>query len=87
MSRSYRKPCVTDNRRGSHKAKKTASRRLRRGHNQDFGGGNEYKKHFETWDIHDQKWVYHKDFKHSDCKQYYESEEEYNQQVKKYSRK
>ena len=87
MSRSYKKPCVSDNRRGSHKAKKEASRKLRRNHNQDFGGGNEYKKHFETWNIHDYKEVYHTKWKHSDVKQFYDTEEEYIEEMKKNSRK
>lgn len=55
MSRSFKKhPVVTD--RNNKWAKKDANRRIRK--LEDLGSGNEYKKHYPSWDICDYKfWV------------------------------
>ena len=88
MSRSYKKPCIKQNMRGTKKAKQTANRWLRRSH-QDIGQGNNYKKYYCSWDITDYKWIIWKQFKHSDTwsSTSYNKENEYNEMVKRYSRK
>lgn len=55
MSRSKRKPWVTDNK-GSYRkiAKKLANKRVRAIKN--IASGNAYKKEFQSWDICDYKW-------------------------------
>lgn len=57
MSRSYRKPYVTDGYKGSKKKqyyKKLANNVV--GKAQDVPDGNAYRKFFETWEIRDYHW-------------------------------
>lgn len=88
MSRSYRKPCFTDNLRGSKKAKIVHNRKLRK--LKDIGQNSNYKKQNETWDIHDYKHIAWKSFEHS-C--WYKTKEkvylkqEYEEMVAKAKRK
>lgn len=54
MSRSKKKtPIWTD--KVVKGAKKEASKRVRKLDNDELGNGNNYKKYFNSWDIHDYK--------------------------------
>lgn len=54
MSRSRKKtPIATD--KVVKGAKKVANRRVRKLGSDELGNGNNYKKHFNSWDIHDYK--------------------------------
>lgn len=52
MSRSYKKnPVVKDNPKGSKKVKQLANRRFRRNFSEEYI--KDYKRHTDTWEIHD----------------------------------
>ena len=56
MSRSYRKPWITDGYKGSNCRqfyKRCANRKIRR--SKDVPNGRAFKKFYETWDICDYK--------------------------------
>jgi len=54
MSRSRKKtPIWTDS--VVKGAKKFANKKVRKLKEDELGNGNNYKKHFESWDIHDYK--------------------------------
>lgn len=58
MSRSYRKPIVTDGYKGSRRKqfhKNCANRRIRRTV-EEIANGKAYRKFYESWDICDYKW-------------------------------
>lgn len=57
MSRSYRKPWVTDGYKGSKTkqyCKNQANRLIRR--TKDVPNGNRYRRYYEQWNICDYKW-------------------------------
>ena len=88
MSRSYKKPCIKENTRGTKKGKRIANRLLRR-NNKQFSNGNAYKKYYCSWEITDYKVVMWKIFKHnrSWCKTDYRNQDEYENYIRKISRK
>ena len=58
MSRSYRKPWVTDGYKGSSRrqwAKRYANKKVR--HAEDVPNGKAYRKFYESWNICDYKWL------------------------------
>ena len=57
MSRSYRKPCITDTYGSNYRiwAKRQANKKIRRSKN--VPDGKAYRKFFESWDINDYKFL------------------------------
>lgn len=90
MSKSYKKPCIKENTRGTKKGKIAANRLIRRSSKcQDVGQGNNYKKYYCSWNITDYKVVMWKIFKHnrSWCTIDYRNQNEYENYIRKISRK
>ena len=89
MSRSYRKPCIKQNK-GTKKGKIAANRCIRRSSkHEDIVDGNNYKKHYNSWNITDFKWIMWEIFKHNKnwCSTNYNREQDYNKMVNKFTRK
>lgn len=56
MSRSYRKPWITNQGRSKWKAKRAASQAVRKVSLEELGSGCNYKKHYCSWDITDYRY-------------------------------